>query len=920
MVKSTQTRGFMNQIRRALFQEEDEEQENLTESSSIASNPKQSNKARRGQRQRWSQHNNNNNEGVMSVLAGIDNNSLVQTTTRARGSVQEERGMSVLAGLDSNLVKSNSNCSMPHLASEDSRGVSVLADEMEEDEGVVVTRKSESNANDVGQGGLLSMFGGEVAVSQNQKKINAPNNGGGLLGAVGIRGGAATNRRNKNTKRAQHSKRVSWASESSLVQASTFSTAISTSNAHGAMGKESLTGGWPTTISNTTRPSRDRRHNNGTSHQPRPFSIMQQDETTARSRRAARRTATRMKEDSFSSESDSDMSSTPEKSMDSDDNDDNEILALNSPEPTMDEAPQDSASKPTKRAYTRRTPEKLEVDDFPSSSESADSRTLFSSVAQQDVTREPIQSSSSSPLRPASKVLEVEYIPPPSVYTRKASATAAAADVNVLAMETRRMSISVEQPPATHDDDNAAPTSPSPTDVAALEAKTRRMSISAPEKRRSRRRPIPTDRYTPSVAKKRDRQQQQQEVVATDDQDNNADDESMAPTSPDSPPSPTPMDMDDTKEEVAVAADEPAVATRRSARGQIPTDRFSPSVALKQAQYKTDDRNKKVGSKPPRAATKSILKNNGRPPRGRLPPQASQVEPPLEDEETMTTTAAAGESQEHSVGIDFEQDDETNAEWTEAQLLQLKQSHAEVDPTSTTFWTDLAQQVHGRSAQECRDKWFSLVKTPAPRVRKPKAKQDAAANAMDHAQEVGAAVQSHNDIYDDDEDDIFNSTPMRGILFPSNNNTMLEEDESASVEHNNNDKNDDMEMDFDVGSPVVMSARRNRRVSTEYDDGSSSNEHQPLQQKVGYKSYMMGLKRGVAKALQEDKKKKKKKPTSKRVDGSSKTFTESVGNDAQGVSLKGHLSPGGTLQVKNLTEADDDFLDYLSEPSDEDDY
>ena len=79
------------------------------------------------------------------------------------------------------------------------------------------------------------------------------------------------------------------------------------------------------------------------------------------------------------------------------------------------------------------------------------------------------------------------------------------------------------------------------------------------------------------------------------------------------------------------------------------------------------------------------------------------------------------------------------------------------------------------------------------------------------------------------------------------------------------------------------------------------------------RSYMLGLKRGVARAIQDKKSAKTKKGIVNK--GRIRTLTESIGD--RDVALKGQLSPGGTLQVKNLTEAEDDFLDYFSEPSDD---
>jgi hypothetical protein len=177
-------------------------------------------------------------------------------------------------------------------------------------------------------------------------------------------------------------------------------------------------------------------------------------------------------------------------------------------------------------------------------------------------------------------------------------------------------------------------------------------------------------------------------------------------------------------------------------------------------------------------------------------------------------------------------------------------------------------------------------------VKTPKAKR-ALQKKTDRNEPVTAAASLDMN----DEDDVFNSTPLRGTLFPIDTKLLMESQEMNNI-------------DLDIGSPVKISARRDRRVSTEYDDGSV---WPSLQHKVGYKSYLMGLKRGVARAKHDQKVAKEKQNS---AIGNPRNITESVGNGD--VSLKCRLSPGGTLEVENLTEFDveDEFMCYGSDSSD----
>eukprot|EP00979_Chaetoceros_neogracilis_P009140 scaffold2072_cov207-Chaetoceros_neogracile.AAC.2 len=90
-------------------------------------------------------------------------------------------------------------------------------------------------------------------------------------------------------------------------------------------------------------------------------------------------------------------------------------------------------------------------------------------------------------------------------------------------------------------------------------------------------------------------------------------------------------------------------------------------------------------------------------------------------------------------------DKESSNGWTEDLLNLLRQSHSDAEPMSLSFWQDVADKIGGKSDQECRDKWFSLADSPAAHRHK---------QAFD--QESSCEI-------DDDEDDIFNSTPAKMV-------------------------------------------------------------------------------------------------------------------------------------------------------------
>ena len=810
----------MNQICRVLFAEEENENLENDEGGNLANigEPKR----RRGQRQKWSQAAATASKSqIVSVLA--DTSVLTQTRSSRARNVQ---GMSVLADIqDSSVLSQPIRRTLPAVPPKNS--ISVLAGI--DDASVVSQSPSREKHAEGSNGGLLSLFAVPAATQKTSQATKDKGVAGGLFGFVGIESKDSHDSTNdskaKNGRRGRQSaKRVTWANESSLVSKNVSVMATESkvkSIRNGCCVNQSigsgLVGSRPKLFDDGWRLAfGDARISRRQKNELSNSLSLAQDKDDTHSRRTLKPVKRKNNREGGTFAT-SFEATTPEK-------DDPSEAFITTAESPVETIIPDSEVKPTKRVDKRRTPEKLEAKEW-----SAEKKKQPECLRPSN---EPVSPGTPGdndeklmeappPVIPSSKVLEVEYIP---------------------------VSVSVSA------------YTPSPADA-----------LSDQGTHRSLHRPIPTDKFSPSIVMKEAQQMSTENSPLA------------------SPSSPSPMEIGKDAEPVK----------RRSARPQMQTDRFSPSVAMMQAQFKANmplkDVNRKR-TKLPKAskakATKSIIKKKlgtGRPPRNRRDavkppskPDASNESNNIADSESEGMELKASQSSE-SISTDevIANDLSIGEDWDDKQLLQLKQSHSAVDPTSTSFWIDIAEHVDGKSVQECRERWFSLVKTPAQRAKKA-GRKDTTFDLPD---------------VNDDEDDIFNSTPLRGTLFPYNTKSLVESEETNDI-------------DFHVGSPLMMSARRNRRVSTEYDDGNETHSFQ--QQKVGYKSYMMGLKRGVARAIQDKKDSKNKKGSTET--GGTQTLTESVGNGD--VSLKGHLTPGGTLKLKNLTEAEDDFLDYLSETSD----
>jgi hypothetical protein len=209
--------------------------------------------------------------------------------------------------------------------------------------------------------------------------------------------------------------------------------------------------------------------------------------------------------------------------------------------------------------------------------------------------------------------------------------------------------------------------------------------------------------------------------------------------------------------------------------------------------------------------------------------------------------------------------------WRDNEEVLLREAQKEVDPKSFSFWEDVSELVGTRSAVECREKWFSLVKTPNVRASKSKK----------NPRPLNEVPMTPND------DDIFNATPMRS-LFSENND---DRDQAFG--------NLQFLSNLNLGSAVKVD-----RVPTE--------DHLPqMPSQRGYKTYITNMKRNV---LKTDKRRKPKIPTLAKLK-SIKNVRERAGEGD--VELNGRLSPGGTLHVKSNgnenAEEDEGYLDMSFE-------
>lgn len=212
--------------------------------------------------------------------------------------------------------------------------------------------------------------------------------------------------------------------------------------------------------------------------------------------------------------------------------------------------------------------------------------------------------------------------------------------------------------------------------------------------------------------------------------------------------------------------------------------------------------------------------------------------------------------------------------WSSQHISKLKEAQKTTDPTSKTFWDDVASRVDGKSAPECREKWFSLVQTPMLKINKPRRLPD----------EKPADCPLSTE-----EDDIFNSTPLRDL---------------SSFGRSSMGSSITFKRKF--GGDFLANANFGAlSIGSDALDSRSDNPAVPT--RTGYKSYLLGMKRDINRN-----KKNQTKPSkagAARKNEGTNALSGFVREDE--IDMNARLTPGGTLKLKNRSMFDGDDWDEM---------
>ena len=347
-------------------------------------------------------------------------------------------------------------------------------------------------------------------------------------------------------------------------------------------------------------------------------------------------------------------------------------------------------------------------------------------------------------------------------------------------------------------------------------------------------------------------------------------------------------DRDRETEKEAKEEEQKSGAARRSRRNVAPPDRFGSylkddiaddtpgsnvdSVQNKELTVKviasaftasSKSKQRLVHAKPPKARPSSRPSSKRQtsklPKRGTRDPKVR-----ISEKETDAGTADESATEERFGGM----------EWTTDEVNALRTAHKTIDPKSVSFWQDVAERLEPRSSSECREKWFSLIHTPVARLKK---KQ--------------GGIQSGSDIaaHACEEDDIFNSTPMR-TLFSATESHTLQASSAGGIGGLSH---------LSFGSAIKVG---NPKAAV----GNGGPTTLPF--KAGYKTYIKGIRRDANRA---SKTRIRKKPKAGAPSMPSRKISEKFREGE--MAMDGQLSPGGTIKVQKLggdtSDEDDQFYD-----------
>jgi hypothetical protein len=196
-----------------------------------------------------------------------------------------------------------------------------------------------------------------------------------------------------------------------------------------------------------------------------------------------------------------------------------------------------------------------------------------------------------------------------------------------------------------------------------------------------------------------------------------------------------------------------------------------------------------------------------------------------------------------------------------------------------SFWDDVAARMPQRdkTAHECREKWFSLVKTPKPRTRE---------NVKRNWNDLVVA-QKVADRRREEEDDVFNSTPLRQGEQPT----------------------DCYEQQLPAGLDLLSLGDERMDVEPASDDERLEPSYNLPVAKPGFKSYLQGMRRDLNRSRRNQKPDQRSKTKNDASHLRRPTHLRETFHD-EDVKMKAELTPGGTLKIHGAEQGEEDEDDF----------
>ena len=210
-------------------------------------------------------------------------------------------------------------------------------------------------------------------------------------------------------------------------------------------------------------------------------------------------------------------------------------------------------------------------------------------------------------------------------------------------------------------------------------------------------------------------------------------------------------------------------------------------------------------------------------------------------------------------------------DWNSQALELLKRANAQVKPTSSSYWDDIAEKVEDKTAEECQQKWFAMKN-----------------GTFESKSEMTRDNTSSKDPKDDDynsDDDIFNSTPLRGLSDVVTSLTKMSLDPSEKRLHRI-ERQSNPDRSFENLSSSALT-----HESLAQD---CSFIRSPLPFRPRYKAYVKRMRKGFRETVGQYRSNEEYVPSSENV-------LVSINGD---IDIDGSLSPGGTMKI-DITEGSD---------------